>query len=494
MSFTRFFEVLPGFLTWLTLAMMVILSWQSPLGIAIFIIVFDLYWLIRIIYLHIYLTFSFRKVRANIKINWLEKLEAERLAWDNLYHLVILPMFREPHTLARESFGALVNSNYPVKDKMIVVLAVEERGGVEAKETAEKIRKEFGDKFFKFLLAVHPANIPEELAGKGANESWAAKEVKQSFIDPAGIPYEKIMVSIFDIDTQVPPDYFSRLAYVFLKNPHALRSSYQPVPFFTNNIYSAPAFSRVMAFFPTFWQMMQQPRPDQLLTFSSQSIPFQALVDVGFWTTKHVSEDSLIFWQCYDRYGGDWRAIPLFYPVTMDATQGATFWESAKNLYKQQRRWAWGVENIPFMMEIFRRNKKIPTRKKISWLFLLMEGFWSWSTASLLIFFLGWLPLILGGTEFNATLLSYNLPRTTSTLMTILNVGIALSATLSTMLLPPKPAWFKKRHYAVYILQWILTPLILLAFSAIPAIEAQTRLMLGGKFRLGFWVTPKTRQ
>src|SRR3989344_4381395 len=145
------------------------------------------------------------------------------------------------------------------------------------------------------------------------------------------------------------------------------------------------------------------------------------------------------------------------------------------------------------MMDELRRNNKIPTRKQIGWQFLLLEGFWSWATASLLIFFLGWLPLVLGGAAFNATLLSYNLPRMTGTLMTILNIGIALSATLSTMLLPPKPAWFKKRHYAVYILQWILTPLILLAFSAIPAIEAQTRLMLGGKFRLGFWVTPKTR-
>ncbi len=77
--------------------------------------------------------------------------------------------------------------------------------------------------------------------------------------------------------------------------------------------------------------------------------------------------------------------------------------------------------------------------------------------------------------------------------MTLAMIGIATSAILSIILLPPKPAWFKKKHYFLYLCQWLLIPFTLIFFGAFPGLEAQTRLMLGGRFRLGFWVTPKHR-
>ncbi len=495
----RFFEILPGALAWTTIILMFLLSWLAPAWVAVFIILFDIYWLLKTIYFSIHLRASFQKIRENLKINWLDKLKTESKIngqWLNVYHLIILPMYKEQYEVVRESFDALAKINYP-KDKIIVVLAPEEKAGEEARETAGKIENEFGDKFFKFLTVFHPVGLPGEIPGKGSNQTWATKEVKKSIIDPLAIPYENILLSVFDVDTQVPFDYFGRLTYVFLTCKNPQRSSFQPVPLFTNNIFQAPALARVIAFSSTFWHMIQQSRPERQTTFSSHSMPFKTIVEIGFWNKDVVSEDSRIFWQCYLHYGGDWRVEALFYPVSMDANVAPTFWKTMINQYKQQRRWGWGCENIPYFLEGFRKDstgkKRIPTGKKLYWTFNILESFHSWATNTLMIFALGWLPLYLGGTNFNFTLLSYNLPQVTKFIMILAMVGVVSSAILSIILLPPKPNWFKKRHYIFYILQWLLMPITLVLFGAIPGLEAQTRMMLGGKFRLGFWVTPKHR-
>jgi len=496
----RFFEILPGALAWVTIILMISFSWFAPAWVAVFIILFDIYWLLKTVYLSIHLRASFKKIRENLKVDWLNELiqnsKLKTQNWQDVYHLIILPMYKEQYEVVRESFDALAKTNYP-KKRIIVVLAPEEKAGEETRETARKIESEFGDKFFKFLTVFHPAGLPGEIPGKGSNQAWAAKEVKKSIIDPLEIPYENILLSVFDVDTQVPFDYFGRLTYVFLTCENPQRSSFQPVPLFTNNIFQAPALARVIAFSSTFWNMIQQSRPERQTTFSSHSMPFKAIVEIGFWHKDVVSEDSRIFWQCYLHYGGDWRVEALFYPVSMDANVASTFWKTMINQYKQQRRWGWGCENIPYFLEGFRKDsageKRISPSKKLYLTFNILESFHSWATNTLMIFALGWLPIYLGGANFNFTVLSYNLPQTTRFIMTLAMVGVVSAAILSIILLPPKPNWFKKRHYIFYILQWFLMPITLVIFGAIPAFEAQTRMMLGGKFRLGFWVTPKHR-
>ena len=488
----RLLEILPGFLSLTTLFLIVLISWKMPVIAAIFIILFDTYWLLKTIYLYFHLRITFVQMKKNLKINWIEKLNNENENWKDIYHLIIFPMYKEPYEVVAESFESLLKTNYP-KDKFIVVLATEEKAGEEVKKTALKIEKNFSNSFFKFLITNHPADLEEEIPGKGSNETWAAKQAQKIIIDTLKIPYEKILVSVFDIDTQVFPEYFGRLTYVFLNTENNLKSIYQPIPFFTNNIYEAPALARVISFSSTFWQMMQQSRPHKLTSFSSQSTPFKTLAEIGFWHTNIVQEDSRIFWQCYLHYNGDFKVTPLIYPVSMDANASPSFWKTMKNLYLQQRRWAWGADDIPYLIYGFIKNKAIPLRKKISWSLHIIEGFWSWATNSIIIFSLGWLPLLLGDKNFNYSVLSYNLPKITGTILQFSMFGVITSAILAIILLPPKPAWFKKHHYLIYLFQWLLLPIVLIVFGSIPALEAQIRLMLGGRFRLGFWVTPKQR-
>jgi len=493
----RFAEILPGALAWGTLILMILFSWLLPVWISIFIIIFDIYWLLKTIYMSLHLRATFVEMRKMMKIDWLARVnelkEKNATPLASIRHLVILPMYDEPYEVVKESFESLLRAHYP-KEDLLVVLALEERAGSVPEETGRRIEETYGHMFGKFLLTSHPSGLPGEIPGKGSNEAWAAMRAKLEIIDPAGFDYEHIIVSVFDVDTQVFPEYFGRLAYVFLTAANPLRAIYQPVPLFTNNIHEAPALARVVAFSTTFWQMMQQSRPERLTSFSSQAIPFQTLLDIGFWNRDIVSEDSRVFWQGYLTYHGNFRVEPLFYPVSMDANVAPTFWGTMKNLYKQQRRWGWGCENIPYMMEGFRHDPSIPGSKKRYWTFNVIEGFHSWSTNALIIFALGWLPLILGRGRFDYSLLSYSLPHVTRFIIWLSMFGIASSAVLSFILLPEKPGGMRFYEYPMYFLQWLLMPLTLIVFGAFPGLEAQTRLMLGGKYRLGFWVTPKARR
>ena len=491
----RIFEILPGLFSWGTIFGLVALSWLRPTWAAIFIIVFVLFWISRTIYLSFHLRAGYRKMRAQEKIDWLSNLPTANYqpstisSWRDIYHLIILPMHKEPLEIIRDSFFALMKTDYP-KDRMIVILACEESAGEEIKITAEAIEKEFGGAFFKLMVTWHPLDIPGEIAGKGSNETWAAKRARQ-LIDELAIPYGNIIVSSLDADTAVFPKYFSCLTHHYLTCEKPTRTSFQPIPLFINNIWQAPAFSRVFAFSSTFWHTMNQERPEKLITFSSHAMSFQALVEVGFKQTNVVSDDSRIFWQCFLYYSGDYYVQPLYYPVAMDANAVKSFKRTLINLYKQQRRWAYGVADIPYFLFGFIKNKKIPFGRKFSLGFELIEGHWSWATASFLIFLLGWLPLLLGGQEFSQTLLGYNLPRTISRILTIAMAGLISSAYFAIHTLPPRPPQYGKRKYIFLVAEWFLLPFIMIFFTALPALEAQTRLMLG-KY-MGFWATPKIR-
>ena len=71
--FYRFLESLPGILSLGTLLVLTILAYFKPTWVAYFMIAFDTYWLIQVLYMAIYLIASYRHVQRNNKINWPER-------------------------------------------------------------------------------------------------------------------------------------------------------------------------------------------------------------------------------------------------------------------------------------------------------------------------------------------------------------------------------------------------------------------------------------
>ncbi len=496
----RILEIIPGMLVWLTFVLAIVLSFRKPLWVIYFIIVFCVYWLFRVFYFVFYMAISWRRFQTDIKTDWFSKVQ-KLPDWESYYHLIILPTSKEPIEVLRSTFENLVASKYP-KEKMIVVLSGEERMKENFLRNEEIIKKEFGEKFFRLLATMHPDGLIGEIKGKGANANWAGRRAKE-IIDEAGIPYEKVIVSYFDSDTCVHPEYFSCLAYKYITHPKRERAAFQPVALYNNNIWDSLALMRVAAFGTTFWLLTELAKPDRLFTFSSHSIAFKAVVDVDFWQKDIVTDDSRIFLQCFIRYGGDFEVVPMYIPVSMDTVMAETPWRSLVNLYKQQRRWAWGVEHFPYMVWHFRKATlktnsgeievpKIPFWKRFKYLWNLGEGMYSWATAPILMFILSKLPLWIGKEKIGTMAFFQMTPVVLHWLLTAAMIGMCVSAILFMFLLPPRPKKQSRLKFIVMLLQWALLPVSLILFGSIPAVEAQTRLMLG-KY-LGFWVTEKARK
>ncbi|MDO8259996.1 MAG: hypothetical protein Q7T50_00670, partial [Candidatus Magasanikbacteria bacterium] len=68
----RYLEILPGALSWATLILLILLSYFTPILMAYFLIAFDIYWLLLVIYLGIHLVSSYRKTMKNVKKDWVK--------------------------------------------------------------------------------------------------------------------------------------------------------------------------------------------------------------------------------------------------------------------------------------------------------------------------------------------------------------------------------------------------------------------------------------
>ena len=385
--------------------------------------------------------------------------------------------------------------NYDVK-KLIVVLGGEGRASENFQNVKAKLEKKYKDTFKYLLFTEHPDDLPGEIKGKGSNAAWMGKE-SLKVIDKMGLDYDKLIVSYFDCDTSVHPEYFAHLAYKYLTHPNPTRTSFQPVVLYNNNMWDSPAPMRVAAFSTTMWLLGELMRPERLYTFSSHSMSFRALYDVGFWAPDVVTDDTRIFLHCFMHYDGDYDVTPLYIPVSMDTVLAETTVMSFKNLYKQQRRWAWGVEHFPYMVWEFARHKKIGFGKKFKYLFNLMEGMYLWATGPILLFVLGYLPLYIQNHYYQnsaetASAFVQNAPYILKKVMFVGMFGIIISALVFLVLLPNRPKKYSPFKYIFMVLQWIFLPFVLILFGSIPATESQTRLMFG-KY-LGFWVTPKMRK
>lgn len=483
--------MLPGSLTWLGLLMPIVFSLFWPSFVAVYILLFDLYWVFRAFYMAFCLRGSYIKMKQALRTDFRAKLETvdakeTGLAWQDVYQVVMFATFREELDTLLPSVESVVEADWPA-DKTIILLAGEESDKDRLEHNAKFLKEKFKGKLFDFIVTEHPSNIVGEVRGKGAGSAWAGRRLTEYAISK-GLDEEKMLVTIADADTRFHRQFFNAIAYEFATNPNRHRRTYQPIPLYCNNIWYAPTVSRLAAWGSSFWQMIEASRPWRLINFSTHAYSLKMLREMDYWATDVVNEDSRQFWRAYFAFDGDHKAIPIYVPIYMDAVIGENFYVSMGNLYKQKRRWAYGMEHLPYIVLEATKNKKIPFFDKWTKIFRLVQGAYDWVVASMHLMFVGWLPIIFSE-SFRHTVLAYNYPDIARIILSIAWVCAIFSVYTSLSFLPPRPRGFKKSKYLEMVADWIITPVSAIFFSSIPALEAQTRLMFG-KY-LGFWVTPK---
>jgi len=545
----RILEIIPGALTWATLLGMIVFSFFLPLWVAVFVILFDIYWILRTIFIASYSVQGYRKLQRGKKIDWWERcqnisdpekyiiflrekisemkkilgeensmsfgekrklrheikirkeylksvsklsvIKDQIMDWRDIIHVVMLPTANEPAEVIEPSIQAIYNANFPNK-QFIILLATEEREPEEQRMAkVNYLKNKFEGVFRDFIVTTHIVK-GNEMKAKGSNATFAAKYLA-GYLKEKNIDFKKVIFSNFDCDSVAHPEYFAALTYEYITDPKRLQRSYQPLPMYHNNLWDTNAFVRVIVTGSSFWHIFQSTRTEGMVTFSSHSEPFDTLYKVGFWPINMISEDSIIYWKCFSYYNGDYKVKPIYLPISLDAVLAETYWKTIKNQYKQKRRWAYGIENFPVIMRALVPSKKISFIKKIKVAFEMLEGHHSWANASIILAILGWLPLFLGGESFNQSVMAHNLPFITRYLMTFAMFGLIISMSLSFLLMPPRPKKYSRWKYIYMFLQWVLVPIISPFLGSFPAIDSQTRMMLG-KYFGEFWVTEKMRK
>ncbi|MBU0576405.1 glycosyltransferase family 2 protein [Patescibacteria group bacterium] len=473
----RALEILPGFVSW---SLILFPFWGSlifPVAVAYYVIAFAVYWLYRSLSIATLSILAHFKIKAAKQFDWISDLKSHfPRRWKTIHHIVIIPTYKEPIHVLRRTLEALSQQSFPTHNIHLMV-SFENREGKPAREKAIKLKKEFKEKFGHLWITYHP-DIEGEVKGKSANTSWGAKKAKQLLVDKINIPIENVTITSQDADAVLHPHYFSNLTYAFLKTDKPYNRIWQGNIVFYNNIWRVPAPIRVMASIFSVMQMYILMRKDRLINFSTYSTSLRHVHEIGYWDTDVIPEDYRLFFKSYFAKKGDFEVEPIFLPIYQDAVESSSTIEAYKNQYEQLRRWAWGTSDDAYIIRQYVLAEEVPFLDKTIRVLKVIEDHFLWPVNWFAITVSAILPPLLNE-QFNRTVIGKTLPQVTSFLLTLSLVSMAVIFIIDALNRPPRPNKRSPLSYIIQPLEFLMLPIIGFFFSALPGIDAHTRLMMG---------------
>jgi len=514
MAWHRLLCVAPAAVSWLILLFLVVSSITLPEVGAAAIIAFLLFYILRVLHNALFVVISFLRVFAEERSFWMRRLEelsgvslgaeqglappsrttrygarlhAEVLANcrarnqplpdpRQLIHLVVIPVANERRAVFETGIRALGCGILDPKRSLVVVISVEARSPDEVRADVEDVRAAYAGFCRDFIVLVHPSDLAGEVPGKGSNVGYAARAMAD-YLRQRMVSFDRVLLTCVDADAVLNSSYFACLSYYFLAEPDRLRSCFQPLPVFSNNIWKTNPFVRVLEMSQTIFQLIDSANVDMLVTFSCYSYSFQALYESGFWPPDVIGEDAAVFWKTFLHFKGAFKAIPLPVTVTMDAPEGHNFWKTLRSAYRQKVRWAYGVENLAIVFRGLLRHRIVRGRRARQAALKLIDNSIAQATWPFILSILVWLPQatrLLSGLD---PLPVFNLGRISSLIFQLSGAFLALIVLITAFFAfrgaHGVPLWKK----ILYPFEWlILFPAASIVLGGAPAIHAQLML------------------
>lgn len=508
----RFFEILPGALSYGMLLLPLVLSLINVTLAAIFVLIYLLINFTRAAAGAIRAFHGYANLRRYQKLDWrkfVDEIDKGEIApdairpkwhYDNILrlgtrgfivkpsevlHVVMIATYNESREVIEPTIKSVIASDYDMK-QVILVIAYEERGGERVAKQSKELIEKYKNKFYHAVAIEHPRDIPGELVGKGANITYAARELqrwmKVNDIDPVRVP-----VTTLDADNRPDKKYLAALSYVYTSCEDPVRASFQPTAMYTNNIWDAPAPMRVLATGNSFFNIVQSMRPHVLRNFSAHAQGMASLIETDFWSVRTIVEDGHQYWRSFFRFEGKYRVYPIYVPIYQDAVLADGYVKTLKAQFIQLRRWTYGASDIAFVIDkgFFHKNK-ISRFALWSRTFRLIEGHVTWASGPLLVLLAGFIPSLLHPQNLAAN----ELPLIVSHVQTVALIFVVPTMFVCLKTLPPKPARYKAHRSLFMILQWVYLPVTTIVYNSFAAYYSQTRLMFG-RYMDKFDVTEK---
>jgi cellulose synthase/poly-beta-1,6-N-acetylglucosamine synthase-like glycosyltransferase len=471
----RLLEILPGACSWSLILFPVWGSFFIPHIVAYYIIAFDVYWFYRSVSITVLAFVAHYKIKASSQFDWLGEVKMF-LDWRRVYHIIIIPTYKEPLHILQRTLRGLTKQTYPAK-KLCVCLAFEEREGENAKNKARILTKEFGKQFGFFYHTFHP-DIAGEIKGKSSNTSWAAKYVTKKLVNQKKLDLKYITITSEDADAILHPNYFACLTFKFLDDPDREFKIFQPAIHFYNNIWRVPIVVRVFNTTASVVQTGLLLRKDRLVNFSTYSTSLSMIIKVGFWDTNVIPEDYRIFFKSYFALKGKVEVEPIFLPTFEDAAQSTTFFKTLANQYEQVKRWAWGASDDAYIIWRWLTSSDINFWQKTIRVAKVLEDHFLWPVNWFAITIGASLPPLLNR-DFSRTILGKTLPQVSSAILTFSLISLVLVIFVDWQQRPRRPENVSRLRQLLSPLEYLFMPLVGFLFTALPGLDAHTRLMLG---------------